>query len=176
MPVPVTKQLMESLHEKGLIRLFKPTAATLNPAEGTNIGESLYESDPQYGPHKLIAVGVNKTTVRLGVHPDHEEFLIPDFGSEVRPLYLVISHISQDELLRRDQAGTLAASDFTCLSLYPSPRGAEMFTMLAGTVHCELTDVSSKNASKPFGVFYVTESRDLPITWVDLEHTEVKVE
>jgi hypothetical protein len=170
-PVPISKAVLETLDQQGLIRLFKPTERTQNPPSGENIAESLYESDDAYGPHKLIAVGVNKTQVRLGVHPDNEEFLIPDHGEAVRPLYLLICHLPQDELYQRDQAGTVAAADFTCLSLYPSPRGAEMFTMLKGTLHCEVTVESDA----PIGCFYVTESCDLPITWVDLERTQFQL-
>ncbi len=166
-PVPVTLSTLQDLESRGLIRLFHPTEATLRPPNGENITEALYESAPGFGPHRLIAVGVNKQGVRLGTHSDHEEFLIPPHGTEVKPLYLVISYLKAAELLTRDQAGLLAADDFICLSLYPSPRGAEMFTMLPGTVHCELTDPGEE----PVGTFFVTEPRDLDVQWIDLELT-----
>jgi hypothetical protein len=46
-----------------------------------------------------------------------------------------------------------------------------MFTMLAGTAHCELTDPGDG----PIGNFYVTESTDLDIQWIDLDQTEFEI-
>ncbi|MGL4651117.1 MAG: hypothetical protein ACRC1H_17055 [Caldilineaceae bacterium] len=87
--------MLDALAARGLIARFRPTARTQNPPPGENIAESLNESAPAYGPHKLIAVGVGKTSVRFGVHPDNEEFLIPPHGADggptVRPLYLLIA-------------------------------------------------------------------------------------
>ncbi|RKP48935.1 hypothetical protein D7Z26_21505 [Cohnella endophytica] len=163
-PEPITLALLEQLQAEGLIRLFNPTERTIQALPGENAVESLYESPEEYGPHKLIAVGVNKYKVRLGTHPDHEEFLIPAHGNEVKPVYLLICRLRKEEALASDRQGTLKTEDFTCLSLYPAPRGAEMFTMLAGTLHCEFTIPGDK----AIGPFYVTESRDLPIEWIDL--------
>ncbi len=163
-PVPITIQILVELEERDLIRMFHPTAATLYPPPGENVAEALYESDPAFGPHRLIAVGVNKQRVRWGTHSDHEEFLIPSHGTEVKPLYLVISYLKEKELRARDAAGELKPEDFICLNMYPCPRGAEMFTMLPGTVHCELTLPGEGS----IGSFYVTEPRDLDIIWIDL--------
>jgi hypothetical protein len=171
-PVPITKQVLAELDRRNLVRLFKPTPLTQNPPPGQNIAEPLYVSGVEFGPHRLIAVGINQDRVRLGVHSDHEEFLIPDHDSAVRPVYLVIAYLSAAELRARDAAGALSVSDFICLDLYPCPRGAEMFTMLPGTVHCELTD---STAEGPFGCFYVTEPHGLDITWIDLAGTEFRM-
>jgi hypothetical protein len=171
-PLQVTKIIMEELHTLGLIMLFKPTPATLQPPSGENVGDVLYVSREDLGPHKLTAIGVSKTTVRLGVHPDSEEFLIPDYGSEARPFFLVICRLPADEIHKRDTAGTLTEDDFICLNMYPCPRGVEMFTMLKGTVHCEATHSSDR----PVGVFFVTEARDLTVDWIDLENTRLVIE
>lgn len=171
-PRAVTIELLEKLDQKGLIRLFHPTPETQNPPAGENIAVSLYESAPEFGSHRLLAVGVNKHCVRLGTHSDHEEFLIPPHRDNVKPLYLVISFLKTDVLYRKNQDSLLSADDFICLSMYPSPRGAEMFTMLAGTVHCELTDPGDA----PIGTFYVTESTDLDIQWIDLDQTEFEIQ
>lgn len=128
-PIPISKEILADLDGKGLIMRFKPTPGTLHPPAGENAGEPLYVSSPAYGPHRLIAVGVNKTSVRLGVHGDNEEFLIPEQEEGVKPVYLVICHLPPEEIRSRDRADELDADDFTCLSLYPAPRGAEMFTM-----------------------------------------------
>lgn len=169
--VPMTGALLESLAKRGLIALFRPTPGTQNPPPGDNSAEALYVSSPEYGPHKLIAVGVGKTEVRLGVHPDNEEFLIPVHSATVRPLFLVIAHLPVSEIQARDKARTLSPDDFTCLNIYPPNGASAMFTMLAGTVHCEVT----VPGGEPVGCFYVTESRDLPITWVDLEQCRIEV-
>ncbi len=171
-PQPISKGLLEHLEDKGLIQMFRPTELTLNPPAGTNVGESLYESDEKYGPHKLIAVGINNHNVALGFHPDNEEFLLPYYDSSVKPVYLVISYLPEEEIRAKDRENSLSAKDFVCLSLYPAPRGAEMFTVLGGTVHCEVT----KPGEGEIGCFFVTESRDLPVISVDLEKTMIDVE
>lgn len=170
-PVPVTRAILEELEAASLIRLFRPTPAVLNAPVGQSVSETLYATDPAFGPHKLIAVGINMRSVRLGSHSDGEEFLIPLYGEEVKPLYLVICKLSAAQVKERDLAGALRAEDFVCLSFYPSPRGADMFTMLAGTLHCEVTDTSEK----PIGAFYVTEPRDLDMIWTDLQATEFTI-
>ncbi len=73
--VPLAAAALEELEARGLIACFRPTARTQNPPSGENVAEWRYESAPEFGPHKLIAVGVGKTSVRLGLHPDNEEFL-----------------------------------------------------------------------------------------------------
>jgi hypothetical protein len=120
-PIKVTIELLEELDQKGLIRLFHPTPETQNPPAGENIAVSLYESSPEFGSHRLLAVGVNKHSVRLGTHSDREEFLIPPHSEKVKPLYLVISFLKADELFIKNQANSISASDFVCLSMYPSP-------------------------------------------------------
>ena len=170
-PQAATPELFRQLDQQGLIRLFTPLPATMHPAEDENLAASIYESAEAFGPHKLISVGVNRTTVRLGVHPENEEFLLPPYGAEVKPLYLIICHLAEDEVRRRDAQHSLQAGDFTCVSLYPSPRGAEMFTMPAGVVHCEAT----LPGAGAIGCFFVTESRDLTVQWVDLAQTTITV-
>ena len=171
-PRAISKEALMELDARGLVMVFKPTELTLNPPGEDNVGEALYVSDPAYGPHRLIAVGVNKSHVRLGVHGDNEEFLIPEQDEDVKPVYLVICHLPEAEIGRQDREGRLTESDFTCLSLYPAPRGAEMFTMLKGTVHCEAT----MPGPGKIGCFYVTESSDLNVNWVDLENTEIVIQ
>jgi len=156
---PATPELLAALDGQGLICLFKPVPATAHPGVDENLAAPVYESAEVMGPHRLISVGVNRTTVRLGAHPDNEEFLLPLYGAEVKPLYLVICHLPEDEIRRRDRDRSLSAGDFTCLSLYPCPRGSEMFTMPAGTVHCEAT----LPGPQAIGCFFVTESRDLTL-------------
>ena len=171
-PCALTKEALLELDERGLVMVFRPTEATLHPPAEENVGEALYVSDPAYGPHRLIAVGVNMSRVRLGVHGDNEEFLIPDHGTEVKPVYLVICHLPEAEIRAKDLESALEEGDFTCLSLYPAPRGAEMFTVLGGTVHCEVT----RPGTGDVGAFFVTEGDELNVDWVDLAHTEIVID
>lgn len=170
-PQSISVELLEKLERQGLIMLFRPTEKTLMAAEGENVAEELYISDEKFGPHKLISVGVNKTMIRLGMHPDHEEFLLPCHGKNVKPMFLIVCHLGEEEIRKKDQLGALTEEDFTCISCYPAPRGAEMFTMLKNTVHCEATIPGEGEV----GCFFVTEPRDLTVEWIDLEKSELEI-
>lgn len=171
-PRSISREVLTELDAKGLVMVFKPTELTMNPPAEENVGEALYESDRVFGPYRLITVGVNKSHVRLGVHRDNEEFLIPEQSTGVKPVYLVICHLPEAEIRRKDREGSLTESDFTCLSLYRAPRGAEMFTMLKGTVHCEATIPGPGK----IGAFFVTEGSELNVDWIDLELTDIIIQ
>lgn len=170
-PIPWSAEALQNLEARGLIKLFRPTEKTLKAPVGHNVVDPLYVSDERYGPHKLIAVGINMDKVRLGVHPDNEEIFLPNLGSETKPCYYVVCLLSEGELREKDRLGLLTENDFVCLKMFPAPRGAEVFTVLAGTVHCEVA--APGDGAVPY--IFVTEPRDLPITWIDLEQ-EVLVE
>jgi len=169
-PQPMSVAVLEDLESKGIVRRFAPMPEVFRDAPGRNAVATAYASDAQYGPHKLICVSVQTLQVRLSYHPDNEEILIPAQGA-VRPAWFVACHLAPDEIRRRDREGTLRADDFTCASLYPAPRGAEMFTVCAGAAHCEVT----RSGPEPRGYFYVTESRDLTSDRIDFERTVVEV-
>ena len=59
-PVPMTPRLMAHLEELGLIIRLRPGGHDLAAQPGETLGESIYESADRYGPHKLIAVTVNR--------------------------------------------------------------------------------------------------------------------
>ena len=71
------------------------------------------------------------------------------------------------ELRERERNESLSAKDFTCLEFFPAPRGTEMFTVLKGTLHCEV----SPGGGGMVPYIFVTEPRDLPLLWVDLSDT-----
>jgi hypothetical protein len=169
-PQQVTIDILSELEQRGLIALFGPMG--LEVPQGETIAGSIYECPETYGTHKLIYVGVNKEFVRLGVHPEREEFLIPLQKKDVKPTYLLICHLTEEQIKIKDKDESLSEGDFTCLDMFSAHRGAEMFTMLGGTVHCEFTI----SGSEKIGCFFVTESRDLPIAWVDLEKTRIELE
>ncbi|MGZ4386440.1 MAG: hypothetical protein ACXVZO_05895, partial [Gaiellaceae bacterium] len=97
-PVPMSVALLEDLERRGLILRLAPGHHRLPVADGESAFRSLYESDERWGPHKLIAVTVDRRmTARLDVHPDNEEFLLIG-DPAARPLYLVIALAAGPEL------------------------------------------------------------------------------
>jgi hypothetical protein len=170
-PVPWSAEIVRVLEGRGLIKPFRPTERALKAPVGQNVVDPVYVSDERYGPHKLIAVGVNMDRVRLGVHPDNEEIFLPSVPSGTKPCYYVVSLLPEGELREKDRQGLLTADDFVCVKMLPAWPGVEAFTVLAGTVHCEVA--APGGGEVPY--IFVTEPRDLPITWIDLEH-DVSVE
>ena len=66
----MTPKLMAHLEELGLIIRLRPGAHDLAAKRGETRGESIYEAADRYGPHKLIAVTVNRAEfAAFGTHP-----------------------------------------------------------------------------------------------------------
>jgi hypothetical protein len=162
-PVQMTEGVMDSLEKEGLIIRLAPDRHRLETAPGQTRGESLYECDPRYGPHKLITVTVNRTSLEaFGTHPDNEDFLLlgdPSSG----PLYLVISLLTPRGIAEKIENGTLDRSDFVTLIVRFNDPQVSFFTMLKDVPHGEAL---GKGARRP-STFYVGESRDLPIDMTD---------
>lgn len=165
----LTKELLDELDRKNLIMTFKPCGLALNPPRGMNGDCMIYESREYHGPHRLICVGCNRFELELATHGDNEEFLIPPQEGDVKPVYLVICHLDDDEIKEKDANGTLSADDFTCIDLYSGDWESSMFTMPKGVYHCEVTP---KGLGK-FGWFFVTEPKNAPSIYLDLEKTQV---
>ena len=69
-PVPMTAELMADLERRGLIIRLRPGGHDLAAQPGETLGESIYETADRYGPHKLIAVTVNRAEfAAFGTHP-----------------------------------------------------------------------------------------------------------
>jgi hypothetical protein len=108
-PVEMTPGLMQALEDQGLIIRLCPDHHALPARAGEALAESIYESDPAYGPHKLITVTVDRTALAaFGTHADNEEFLLIG-DPETKPLYLVLALHRKQELQRRIAEGRLAA-------------------------------------------------------------------
>ena len=162
-PVNMTEEVMDGLEKEGLIIRLAPDRHRLQAARGQTKGESLYECDPRYGPHKLITVTVNRTSFEaFGTHPDNEDFLLlgdPSSG----PLYLVIALLTPPGIEQKVRNGTLGRSDFVALIVRFNDPRVSFFTMLKHVPHGEAL---AAGAQKP-STFYVGESRDLPIEITD---------
>jgi len=167
-PIEMTGEIMQDLEDRGLIIRLCPNHHELPAQPGETLGESIYESDAAYGPHKLIAVTVNRSTfAAFGTHPDNEEFLmIGDPGT--KPMYLAICLHRREQLARRIAERKLTAEDFVCRRVTYNDPQVSFFTMLADVPHGEATaDVEGRAPS-----FYVTEPRDMgldPTAFADYE-------
>jgi hypothetical protein len=149
--------VMQDLEDRGLIIRLCPNHHVLPVREGEARAESVYESDPACGPHKLITVTVDGSTfAAFGTHSDNEDFLLIG-DAETKPLYLAIALHRKADLDRRIAEHQLTADDFVCLRVKYNDAHVSFFTMLADVPHGEaVADVQGRPAS-----FYVTEPRDL---------------
>jgi len=162
-PVDMSPAVMRRLEEAGLIIRLCPNHHDLPAAPGQTLDRSIYESRPEFGPHKLISVTVNcPAFAHFGSHADNEEFLlIGDPAS--KPLYLAIALCPHAELDRRIQAGALTAADFVCLRVRFNDAEVSFFTMRAGVPHGEACGAGDGSPAS----FYVTEPRDLRLQRTD---------
>jgi hypothetical protein len=90
-----------------------------------------------YGPHRLIAVTVNREAFAgFGTHPDNEEFLLIG-DSDTQPMYLAISLLDEAELAAKIAAETLTETDFIALWIKYNDPEVSFFVMRAGVPHGE---------------------------------------
>ena len=170
-PVDMTPEIMQMLEDKGLIIRLWPGRPPLPVTPGRSAVATLYASDPQYGPHKLIAVTVNSPRFRgFGCHFDNEEFLLIG-NPAARPLYLVVGLCPQEELKRKVAAGQISAADFVLLRVRFNDPDVSFFTMLKGVSHCEASADGEGDAPS----FFVTEPRDLQGEHMPLGEYELQV-
>lgn len=171
-PVPMTAELMAGLEARGLIIRLRPGAHDLAAQPGETRGESIYESAGRYGPHKLIAVTVNRAGfAAFGTHPDNEEFLLLG-DPDSQPLYLAVALCMRDEFEEKVKRGRLTAADLVLIECRYNDPEVSFFVMRAGVPHGEAV---APAAGKPAPSFYVTESRDLPLDLLDLRKYRLNV-
>jgi hypothetical protein len=147
------------LEHRGLIRPLAAPRRILSSPKGRGAVSTVYASSPRFGPHKLICVKPDSAVPKLNSHPDNEEFILLDPRAGVRPLYLLIGLLPASALKAKTAAGTLSADDFVLLKMKFNDPRFSVFTMPAGTVHCEIVFPGKG----PAPVFFVTEPRDLPM-------------
>lgn len=170
-PVTPTIALMKRLEKKGLIIRLAPGRHELKPVPGQSMDQTIYASEPQWGPHKVISVTSNRQDFpRFGTHPDNEEFLMVG-DPRTRPLFLVIAWCKKEALQQKIQAGRLKATDFVALKIRFNDPQLSFFVMLKDTPHGE---AAAGGKGKP-PTFYVTESKDLPLDITNFEQYELSV-
>ena len=151
---PMTRPVMEHLHELGLITLMSPGRHRIPIGEEEGIGQDIYVSEPVSGPHKLITVAVSRNEFSaFGYHDQNEEFILLG-GEGERPLDLLVCYLTKEELREKLKNGTVNASDFVCLRCKFNDPEVSFFTMHAGVPHGE---AAGPGPGMP-ATFYVTES------------------
>jgi hypothetical protein len=171
-PVEMTPQIMKQLEEKELIIRLCPGNHAASPGRNESSDMTIYASDPQNGPHKLIAATVNAFDIApyFGTHVDNEEFLLIG-DPNTKPLYLVIALHKRDVLLQKTRQGQLTADDFVALHVKFNDPLVSFFVMLKNVPHGEVTlDVPGALPS-----FYVTEPRDITTLTMNLAAYTLRV-
>lgn len=168
---PVTERILQDLEDRNLIQKFRPVERIVNAAPDTIEVDRVYETDPQFGTHMLICVGFNKSVVEIAYHSDREDFLLINEGREQKPLILVISLKSAEELQSLAENGKLVAEDLMALELKFNDPRLSFFTMNSFTPHCEWT----VPGPGPANVFYVTEPNQLDMQPVSLGDTSIQI-
>lgn len=171
-PVEMTKAIMEDLESRKLIIRIAPGRHDLYVPEGETQCATLYEPLDGFGPHKIMAVTVNRMSlIEFGTHPDNEDFYLIGGGTNVKTLYLVIALCLQHELEEKISTGTLSPDDFIALTVKYNDPEVSFFTMLKNVPHGEAI---GKGFGKPAS-FYVTESRDMTDVTIDMDRYELVV-
>ena len=161
----------EELARLGCIRRLGPGRHAAEAAPGWTADRVLHDSKEAHGPHRLLAVTVNRSQPVFEVHPDDEVFwLLGDPAA--RALVVAIALHSAGELQRRAAAGLLVAADFVCLRMRLNDPGTGFFVLRAGVPHAEVAEPGGGAAPS----FYVTEGRDLPVEYPGLSASVVEID
>ena len=167
----MTREIMLDLESRGMIIRLAPDSHRPEIGLNESMGITVYTSDPSYGGHKLISVAIgNDRLGNFGIHHDNEEFLL--IGSDDdKPLFLLISYLSVDELRDKIVSGSVTEDDFICLRCKFNDPEVSYFTMLSGVVHGEASVLGEGRAPK----FYVTEPTDLTTEVIDLSSLNITI-
>ena len=166
-PVPMTAQLMAHLEELGLIIRLRPGGHDLAAQPGETLDESIYETADRYGPHKLIAVTVNRAEfAAFGTHPDNEEFLLLA-NPDSQLMYLAVALCLRDEFKQAGRArrtsrrahhdaGTRSQKSMPRWALMPTWKGC--FTSTISLTRSAYS-ISSGAAPRPVSTTWVRSAR-----------------
>ena len=170
-PVEVDEELCAELEQRGLIVRLGPGRHTVAASPGRTADRVLHDGADKHGPHRLLAVTVNRSRPVFEVHPDDEVFwLVGDPAA--RRLVVTIALCSVHELGRRAGSGELSAANFACLRMRPNDPLTGFFVLRAGVPHAEVAEPGGGAAPS----FYVTEGRDLSVEFLELAPFEVEID
>ena len=170
-PVDMTPETMSYLEERNLIIRLRPGAHELDALEGETLDLPIYESAEEFGPHKLIAVTVNREGFAgFATHPDNEEFLLIG-DPNTKPMYLAVALCMREDFEEKVRTGSLHPEDLVLLRCRYNDPQVSFFVMMKDVPHGETVT----EADLPPASFYVTESRDLPLDLVEMRKYRLKV-
>jgi hypothetical protein len=168
---PMTDVVMNTLEEKGLVRPFRATQNAISASEQATGVDCLYATNPKFGPHMLICVGFNRSTVDIAYHSDSEDFILINEGRNQKPLILVVALHSAEDFQKLLTSGQLTGEDMWAIRLVFNDPELSFFTMNGFTPHCEWTIPGDSPAS----VFYVSEPRDLDVNHFNMGDYRVQI-
>lgn len=165
----MTQDLMETMEQEGLIIRLCPNRHDIETPEENTWYKALYEGAEGYGPHKIIALTVNREGFPgFGTHPDMEEFWLIG-NNDAKPMYLLVARMEREAMEKKVKEHTLEADDFYLIKMKFNDPEVSFFVMNKGIPHGE--GVFDKDGLSPS--FYVTESRDLPLELCSLGDYQV---
>lgn len=158
-PVKASKSVFKLLEKNKLISTLKPTQKALNTRTKTGIVDILYTSRKNFGGHRLMCIGKRNTKVQLCFHKDNEDLIfVNPTNIGYRKLYLVFALDKIDKFAKKLKVEKLANSDFITVEIMYNSSNLSCFTILKGTVHCEIT---TSDNDKQHPVFFASESSNL---------------
>lgn len=139
-PKKATKAIFALLEKRKLVRLLRPTPKVLNTRTRTGAVDTFYASRPENGTHMLLAVGKRSTDIELSFHDDNEDLILLNaMNRKYKPLCMIIALDERKVFEKKARQGKLTAGDLVALELSFNDPAMCVFTVLAGTVHCEVT-------------------------------------
>ena len=155
----MTPELMEKMEQEGLILRLCPNRHDIETPKGNTWYKALYDGKEEYGPHKIIAITVNRENFPgFGTHPDMEEFWLIG-NNDCKPMYLLVARMQREVFEQKVREQTLTEEDFYLIRTRFNDPEVSFFVMKTGIPHGE--GIFGGEGICPS--FYVTESRNLPL-------------
>lgn len=164
-PVKATEKIMRFLEDRGVITRICPGHDPLDTDKGKSRCQTVYSTDPRFGPHKLICVTINTMEpANFMYHSDKEDFMLIDKQGTAE-LILTVSLCRKDELNRKIAEGTVSEADFLSVICVMNDPYLSFFTMNPYYPHVETCRMISEDPPS----FYVGEPRDLDENLIDFK-------
>lgn len=164
-PVDATAEIMAFLEDKGVIRRLLPGRDRLKVEPGDSKWREIYAAQDRFGPHKLIAVTINREQPQaLAYHSDAEDFMLID-SPDAADLILTVALVPYDKLQEKIRENTVSQEDFMALRCRANDPLTSFFTMNPYYAHVE----TCGHVSDCPPSFYVAESRHLDENAIDFK-------
>ncbi len=158
-PVKSDTKIFGLLEKKGLIKTFKPTKKALGTKKRNGCVDILYTSRKSFGAHRFMCIGKKNKKVQLCYHLDNEDlFFLNPQNTDYAKLYVVFALDKTDNFSKKLKNETLTNKDFITIEICFNDAKLSFFSILKGTVHCEIIN---KNQQKQHPVFFASEASEL---------------